>query len=148
MFVDIAPVLALPTEDNLANADYFEVQRDRPAWGLYVSPPRASQLFNGETVLYLSRRITAPDGSFLGIVVDAVSVEYFHQLFSGLKIGPHGVAALIHTDGRFVIRVPGHAAMIGRDLRRAGPFLKMMRSAEGSFALAWRSCSRVRLGQR
>jgi hypothetical protein len=50
----------VPTEDNLANADYFEVLRDRPAWGLYVSPPRASQLFNGETVLYLSRRITAP----------------------------------------------------------------------------------------
>jgi diguanylate cyclase (GGDEF)-like protein len=123
----------VPPKGNLANADFFEVQRDRPAWGLYVSPPRASQLLNGEKVLYLSRRITAPDGSFLGIVLGAVSVEYFHQLLAGLKIGSHGSAALIHTDGIFVMRVPDGAANVGHKLRRSGPFLKMMRSAEGTF---------------
>lgn len=124
----------MPAEGAVANNDYFKIQRDRPAGGLYVSPPRASQLLDGDRVIYLSRRITAPDGSFVGIVAGAISVEYFHQLFSGLKIGPHGVAALIHTDGMFVMRVPGSAATVGRDLRHAGPFLQMMRSAEGSFA--------------
>jgi diguanylate cyclase (GGDEF)-like protein len=125
----------VPPEGNLANTDHFEVQRDHPAWGLYVSPPRTSQLLNGEKVLYLSRRITAPDGSFLGIVLGAVSVEYFHQLLAGLKIGPHGSAALIHTDGMFVMRIPDGAANVGHNLRRSGsgPFLKMMQSTEGTF---------------
>jgi diguanylate cyclase (GGDEF)-like protein len=123
-----------PPKANVAGRDYFTVQRDHPAWGLYVSPPHASRLLNGEMVITLSRRITDPDGSFLGIVVGTVSTEYFHQLLSGLKLGPHGTMALIHTDGLLVKRGPYNPKLIGRDLTGTGPFSKMMAQPEGSFA--------------
>lgn len=123
-----------PSKANVAGRDYFTVQRDHPAWGLYVSPPHASPLLDGDMVITLSRRITDTDGSFLGIVIGTVSTEYFHQMLSGLKLGPHGTMALIHTDGFLVMRGPYNPKLIGRDLRGTGPFTKMMAQPEGSFA--------------
>jgi diguanylate cyclase (GGDEF)-like protein len=123
----------IPPEVNLADRDYFRIQRDAPAWGLYLSPPRASRLLNGERVVYLSRRITDTDGSFRGVVVGAVSVQYFSALLSGLNVGSHGAVALIHTDGALVMRLPGNAELTGRDMRGSAPFTQMMTSAEGTF---------------
>ncbi|HTI17696.1 MAG TPA: sensor domain-containing diguanylate cyclase [Trinickia sp.] len=124
----------VPPAASLANDDFFKVQRDKPAWGLYVSPPHRSQLIDGKWAVFLSRRVTNTDGSFLGVVVGAISVDHFSQLLSGLKLGAHGAAALIHTDGVLVMRAPDYPAVIGLDLRRASPFRKMMESSGGTFA--------------
>jgi diguanylate cyclase (GGDEF)-like protein len=126
----------VPTEANWAGEDYFRIQRDKPAGGLYVSAPRASKWVGGETVIFLSRRITAPNGSFLGVAAGAVTLDHFQRLFSDLKIGSHGAAALIHTDGVFVTHVPDDAPFAGRSIPRSGPLARMMQRSEGSFIQA------------
>jgi diguanylate cyclase (GGDEF)-like protein len=122
-----------PPHDNLANRDFFEVQRDKPAWGLYVSAPHRSQLLDGKIVVSLSRRITDTNGAFRGVVVGEIGVAYFHQLLSGLALGPHGAVSLVHTDGTMVMREPYSAENIGRGLRASQVFAKMTASLEGSF---------------
>jgi Cache domain len=123
----------LPPDANLADRDYFEVQRAKPAWGLYVSAPHRSQLLHGEVVVSLSRRVTDTDGSFHGVVVGEINVAYFHQLLSGLALGPHGAVSLLHADGAMVMREPYSAAIVGRGLRDSQVFAKMKASQEGSF---------------
>ncbi|ASW04433.1 sensor domain-containing diguanylate cyclase [Paraburkholderia aromaticivorans] len=123
-----------PPTVNLANRNYFQVQRDHPAWGLYISPPQPSSLLGGDLALTLSRRITNPDGSFAGIVAGTVNLDYLHHLLSGLTLGPHGVMALVHTGGALIMRAPYNPKLIGHNLSGAGPFTKMSASSEGSFA--------------
>lgn len=94
----------VPPTVNLADRNYFQVQRDHPAWGLYISPPQPSKLLGGDLALTLSRRITNPDGSFAGIVAGTVNLDYLHHLLSGLTLGPHGVMALVHTGGALIMR--------------------------------------------
>jgi diguanylate cyclase (GGDEF)-like protein len=122
-----------PPAASVKNADYFEVQRDHAAWGLFVSAPHASQLLDAEQVLYLSRRITGPDGAFLGVVVGAIDVRYLQGLLSGLNVGEHGSAALVHTDGEFVARVPGGESMVGRSVRGTHTLKLLMAERQGSF---------------
>jgi hypothetical protein len=84
-----------PPKASVAEQDYFTVQRDHPAWGLYVSPPHASRMLNGDMVITLSRRITDTDGSFLGIVIGAVSTWPMRSPARGLSANGrsiHGVA--------------------------------------------------------
>jgi len=122
-----------PLAASVKNADFFAVQRDHAAWGLYVSTPHASQLLDAEPVLYLSRRITGPDGAFVGVVVGAVDVRYLQGLLSGVNLGAHGSAALVHTDGAFVVRVPGGESMIGRSLHGTRTFKRLMDANHGTF---------------
>ncbi|MGF6812818.1 diguanylate cyclase (GGDEF)-like protein [Paraburkholderia sp. Clong3] len=123
-----------PRKGNFADRDYFKVQRDNPNAGLYVSAPFRSRLRNGSPSIALSRRVSHPDGSFAGIVLMAISLEYFHDLFGGLSFGPHGAISLIAGNGLMIMRQPYDSKIVGRDVSRASTFRQFRSAPEGSFS--------------
>ncbi|MBH9668846.1 diguanylate cyclase [Burkholderia contaminans] len=124
----------VPRTANFSNEPYFVVHRDHPDAGLYVSPPYHSRLRGGSPSIALSRRITKPDGSFGGVAVMSIRLEYFQNLFSRLSLGDRGSIALINTDGRMLAREPYDPKIVGRDISRASTFRRFMTANEGSFA--------------
>ncbi len=122
-----------PPKLNFSDRRYFTVHRDSPGVGLYVSAPYRSRLRAGSPSIALSRRISRPDGSFGGVVMVAIRLDYFHSLFSGLRLGPHGSVALIGSDGIMVMRQPYDPEVIGRDIKNASTFRKFASASEGSF---------------
>ncbi|TDN61756.1 diguanylate cyclase [Paraburkholderia sp. BL10I2N1] len=125
---------ATPRQANFADRSYFTVHRDNPHAGLYLSPPFRSRLRDGDPGIALSRRINKPDGSFGGIVVGTVRLEYFRRLLAGLQLGPNGAMALIHMNGQLIMRWPDDPRVVGRDLTGTGPFLRMVLQPEGRFS--------------
>ncbi|WP_442955595.1 sensor domain-containing diguanylate cyclase [Paraburkholderia sp. MPAMCS5] len=123
-----------PRKGNFADRDYFTVQRDNPSAGLYVSAPFRSRLRNGSQSIALSRRVSHPDGSFAGIVLMSINLEYFHQLFAGLSLGSHGAISLIAGDGLMIMRQPFDPKIVGRDISQASTFRQFQSSMEGSFS--------------
>jgi diguanylate cyclase (GGDEF)-like protein len=123
-----------PPNRNFSDRPYFAVQRDNPNAGLYVSDPYRSRLRGGSPSIALSRRISRPDGSFGGIVLVAVQLAYFHNLFSGLQLGPHGAISLIAEDGVMVMRQPYDPAVPGRNISNASTFRQFEMAREGSFS--------------
>ncbi|RBJ72162.1 diguanylate cyclase, partial [Pseudomonas sp. MWU12-2534b] len=109
----------VPGHGNFADRKYFMVHRDNPNVGLYISDPFASRLRGGTLSIALTRRISNPDGSFAGIALLAVNLEYFHQLFAGLSLGQHGSVSLIGRDGIMVMRQPYNVSIVGRDISKA-----------------------------
>ncbi|MCP3715492.1 sensor domain-containing diguanylate cyclase [Paraburkholderia sp. CNPSo 3281] len=124
----------IPRQGNFADRRYFTVQRDNPDVGLYISDPFRSRLRNGSPSIALTRRLSHPDGSFAGIVLIAVNLEYFHTLFAGLSLGPHGSVALIGRDGVMVMRQPYDLRTIGRNISNASTFHHFRSAPEGSFS--------------
>ncbi|MGR3906308.1 sensor domain-containing diguanylate cyclase [Burkholderia sp. SR8] len=124
----------VPRRGNFADRKYFAVQRDNPDAGLYISDPFASRLRGGVLSIGLTRRISNPDGTFGGVVLMAVNLEYFHQLFAGLSLGQHGSISLIGTDGVMVMRQPYDAHTIGRDISEAATFKRFQAAKEGVFS--------------
>ncbi|MPW22802.1 diguanylate cyclase [Paraburkholderia sp. CNPSo 3157] len=123
-----------PRNSNFADRKYFTIQRDRPDVGLYVSDPYASRLRGGTPSIALSRRLSNADGSFAGIVMIAINVEYFHKLFAGLALGAHGSMSLIGKDGTMVMRQPYDVRIIGRDISKASTFRRFVSAPEGTFS--------------
>ncbi|RQR62857.1 sensor domain-containing diguanylate cyclase [Burkholderia sp. Bp9015] len=123
----------VPRKGNFADRRYFTIHRDNPDAGLYVSAPFQSRLRGGKPSIALSRRISNPDGSFAGIALIAINLEYFHQLFAGLSLGQHGSMSLIGNDGVMVMRQPYDARTIGRNISKASTFRHFQTSAEGTF---------------
>jgi hypothetical protein len=123
-----------PRAGNFSDRPYFTVQRDNPRAGLYISDPYLSRLRNGTPSIGLSRRLSNPDGSFAGIVLLAVNIAYFHDLFSGLALGPHGSLSLIGRDGSMLMRQPYDPKVIGRNIKDAATFKQFLLARDGSFS--------------
>ncbi|HEF4771497.1 sensor domain-containing diguanylate cyclase [Burkholderia multivorans] len=123
----------VPRHGNFSDRKYFTAHRDRADVGLYVSDPFASRLRGGTPSIVLSRRVANPDGSFAGVALIAINLEYFHKLFAGLALGPHGSISLIGTDGIMVMRQPYELNTIGRDISQAATFRRFRSAPEGSF---------------
>ncbi|MEX8194836.1 sensor domain-containing diguanylate cyclase [Comamonas guangdongensis] len=123
-----------PRQGNFADREYFKVHQDNPNAGLYVGHPYASRLRDGSLSIPLSRRISRSDGSFAGVVLLAVQLDYFHQLFAALSLGSHGSVALMRQDGTMIMRQPYDEKVIGRNIRNASTFKHFLTTTEGSFS--------------
>lgn len=119
-----------------ADRTYFTVHRDSPDVGLYISHPIAANLGNELKVVVLSKRLTRLNGSFDGVVVMALDLAYFRELFSGLALGPEGVISLYSDTGVAYMRLPYEESIIGRDLSASDGYRRiksMLSKDEGSF---------------
>lgn len=95
----------LPGKYSLADREYFQIQRDEDAMGLYIDRPILSK--HGLPFIALSRRIDRPDGSFGGVIVAALEPEYLRRFYQSIRTGEDGIVALMRSDGTLMLRVPG-----------------------------------------
>ncbi len=123
------PGLAPP---NYADREYFKTHQQRSDLGLFISRPFRSRV-SGKWVVTLSRRLLAPDGGFGGVVVAAVYLELFSDMFEKLDLGANGSVSLFRDDGRIIARNPMTESDIDRDLGTAKSFQECMRLGAGHF---------------
>lgn len=117
---------------NYADRDYFKAQVERADVGLFISHPLISRT-DGQPIIGLSRRISKPDGSFGGVVVGTLHLEYLRRLFTKIKLGPNAAINLFHTDGTLIMRAPYDPAMIGRTIKAADLFAHVAREPAGEY---------------
>jgi len=100
-------VFPIPRQLDLSDRDYFSAHRDNKVTGLYVGDVVTSRATNqrGQPRFFaLSRKRTAPDGSFAGVIVMSISPDYFRDYYATLT--QPIVAALIRADGVVLARYP------------------------------------------
>ena len=102
-----------PAPENRAEEEYFRVHRDDPDTGLFISRP---MLHRGAYVIVLSRRISAPDGRFLGVVAGSIRFSYFQDLFGRLSLEPGDTITVLRRDRTVIMRTPFDPDIIGRNL--------------------------------
>lgn len=123
-----------PKSANFSSRDFFIAHKTNPTVGLYIGDPYVSKRHGDAMSIPLSRRISNADGTFAGVVLIDLQLEYFKQLFSGLSLGKNGSVALIRKDGVMMMRQPFNSKVIGRSIRDASTFKRFMSGSEGSFS--------------
>jgi diguanylate cyclase (GGDEF)-like protein len=102
-----------PAPENRSDEEYFQVHRDHPDAGLFISRP---MLHHGAFAIVLSRRITGADGGFLGVVAGSIRYSYFHDLFGRLSLGPGDIITVLRPDRTIIMRTPLDLDIIGKNL--------------------------------
>jgi diguanylate cyclase (GGDEF)-like protein len=102
-----------PVSENRSDEEYFQIHRDQPDAGLFISRP---MLHRSAYAIVLSRRITGPDGSFQGVVAGSIRFSYFHDLFGRLTLDPDDTITVLRRDRTIIMRTPFDLDIIGRNL--------------------------------
>lgn len=120
--------------ENFSDRDYFQAQRDSASLGLFVSRPFQRRLTGDDLVIALSRRIERPDGSFAGVAVGTVRLDYFKDLLKRAHLQPRDAINLFSTSGVLLMRMPFREDQIGRDLSGTENVQHFIRDHDGSFS--------------
>ncbi len=95
--------------------DYFRVHTTRADIGLAINLP-APGVVDPRWRLPLSRRISGPDGAFLGVIVALLEPEHFTSIYRTLRLGEQGVISIFRRDGVVLFRSFDPDRFIGRSL--------------------------------
>lgn len=102
---------------NLNNSDreYFNYHRTHQDRGPYVGPPVRSKS-TGHWIVTVSRRIDMPDGSFGGVALATIDMNYFRLFYERFSIGKKGAIFIANDKGIILLRRPFDAGLLGRDI--------------------------------
>lgn len=101
---------------NIRSRPEFATLRDYPDLGTIISAPVISQS-GGIPTIYLARRLSGPDGSFIGIASAAIRLDYFESFYHDVYLGKGSAIGLWRTDNTLLVRYPappadgGHPAL-------------------------------------
>jgi hypothetical protein len=103
-----------PSKVNLLDRDYVQVHKHNDAVGLFIARPIISRI-TGASVIPFSRRLAKADGSFGGVVLGTMRLDYLEKAFKAITLGPGVTVTLARTDGIVLVRSPADADFIERD---------------------------------
>jgi diguanylate cyclase (GGDEF)-like protein len=101
----IATSLSDPSGLNYAERGYFRYHATNPDHGPFISA-RIKTGIDGYDSIILTHRINNLDGSFAGIAVANVSLDFFQHLFDRMQAKSGGVISLIADDEALLARSP------------------------------------------
>ena len=92
----------VPHRLNGSDRLYFTYHRDNPKSGLFIGRPWRTRL-SGREMIPLSRRFSYADGTFAGVIVGAIELSYFREVFDRLKGDSAFTVSLDFSDDSVVM---------------------------------------------
>jgi len=107
---------------NYSDREYFIFHRTHADTWSHIGVPVISRSM-GQWVIPVSRRINKADGSFGGVVVASLNVEFFSAFYDRFQIGKHGAVTLVSNDGVMMVRRPREESTPGKNMSKSELFL-------------------------
>jgi diguanylate cyclase (GGDEF)-like protein len=115
---------------NIADRDYFKALAADPQLQRFISKPVQNR-GDGTWTIYLARKVTAGDGSFLGLVLGAVELSYFEGLYRQITPSDDAVISVFRNDGMLLVRHPHRENAVGKIHLTTGAALIAAQSPSG-----------------
>ena len=124
-----------PTHFNNSDRSYFRYHHDHQDRGPLIGSPLRSRS-TGRWIVPISRRFNRPDGSFGGVALATIDVEYFQKFYSTFNVGAAGSILLYSSGGIVLARFPDDQNYVGRDLSKSALFTaQLAHRRSGSYRL-------------
>jgi diguanylate cyclase (GGDEF)-like protein len=110
-------VTSLPTLMAGSNADreFFRYHQTHTERTTHIGMPIRSRS-TGVLTIPLSRRVNKPDGSFAGVVMVSLNLNYFGHFYDSFDVGHSGTIVLTINDGTLLYRRPFSQALVGSNV--------------------------------
>ncbi len=120
-----------PTPDiDLTDRDYYKALSQHPEQTTYIGQPVPNR-GTGTWTMYLVRKVSGPQGDFLGLTTGAVQLSYFEQLYQAAAPDSQMAVSLFRNDGTLLARYPKDDPQIGRLFTAGSVFARLKETASG-----------------
>lgn len=106
---------ALQANTDFADRDYYRYHRDHNDANLHIGKVIRSRL-TGELILPVSLRINRPDGSFAGVLLESVVIDYFRHFYARFVIDDDSTLMMMLNNGTILYRHPYNERAIGSSI--------------------------------
>ena len=106
---------AFPSQASNADRDYFIYHRSHTDRQIRIGSVVKSRS-TGELIIPISRRLDNPDGSFAGVLLGTIKVDWFVRYYGDFKIDQRGALVLAKRDGTILVRRPFVEQVVGTSL--------------------------------
>ncbi|AVT80534.1 hybrid sensor histidine kinase/response regulator [Rhodopseudomonas palustris] len=103
---------------NISDRDYFRALSSDSTLSTFVSAPTRNR-GSGTWNIYLAQRLNDTRGGFIGLLLGAISVQYFENFFAATSPGAGTEIALLRSDGTLLVNYP-HSDKLGTVVTDAG----------------------------
>ncbi|MGE1081642.1 sensor domain-containing diguanylate cyclase [Pseudomonas shirazensis] len=100
---------------NNADRDYFIYHREHTGRQIRIGSVVKSRSTE-ELIIPISRRLNYPDGSFAGVLLGTIKVDWFVRYYGDFKIDQSGALVLAKRDGTILVRRPFVEQVLGSSL--------------------------------
>ena len=95
-----------PTPDyTVDDRDYFRYFASTADPNPYISEPEIGRI-SGVPTVFLVRRLTAPDGTFLGVVLAPIRLDYFAAFYANTGLSDGTGVTILRRDGTVLVHFP------------------------------------------
>ncbi len=117
---------------DLSDRDHFQYHFLNNTNNLHISIPvvnRVTATWN----IYFSRRLSAPDGNFLGTVLIGLRVEYFKHIYGTITSLPGESFLFLRSDGTVLVRYPDGQNRAGVKMPAHSPWYDLVARGGGYY---------------
>ncbi len=94
----------LPDID-VTDREFFNALKDNANLASFMGEPVLNRA-NGRWTIHLVRKVSGPNGEFLGLILGAMDMPYFEQYFGSIVLGEKSTISLFRDDGVLLARHP------------------------------------------
>jgi len=119
-------------EIDVTDREYFEALKSNAHLTSFLGEPVRNRA-NGEWTIHLARKVSGPNGEFLGLILGAMDLPYFEQYFGSVVLGEGSSISLFRDDGVLLARHPSAAPSLARSYSQNELLMKVLsRTKDGA----------------
>ena len=119
-------------EATVTDRSYFIEAQKNDGNHLFVSDIVHNRL-TGERNILFSKRITGPDGDFVGVVLTGIKLPYFQHIYRSITSLRNQSFMLLRSDGTVLVRYPDPEDRIGVKLPVESQWYRVVREGGGHY---------------
>lgn len=121
-----------PTPTSIRDREHFRAHLENDRDELFISKPVMGRV-SGKWSIHLTRRLSAPDGSFSGIITVAIDPYYLAGFYESVDLRTKGMVLLAGLDGIVRARVSGSTQTVGQSISSGALFKRLTQASSGAY---------------
>ena len=131
MIVNFSRAWPVPVID-ASDRDFYRYLREHSDPDAFIGGPVVNKV-SGAWVIMLTRRISGPNGEFLGIVAGVAELRYFEDFYQAISTDEGESVSLFRRDGTILARYPRVEKMIGEKISSQSRWYETVATGGGTY---------------
>lgn len=124
----------LQQHKNNSDRAYFRYHQQNTDPGVHISDVIRSRS-TGDLIIPVSMRLNNSDGSFRGVLLATLRIDFFRQMFGYYNLGDRSLMALMNSNGNILYARPFPDSTINQNISRSPLFSRLLRTSSSGTAI-------------